>query len=150
MKEWLKKYRALSFEDRTIFNTKFSVIFNMIMAYGKILLGFFFGFFFFIAGMVNMCLGMSKLECYWGIRRTARRSFRYRNRFIGITIIIAGAGYAIYMTRLLLSSAEIMKYNEILAIMIAFVSFVELAIAIKGCFNSYGKGHYYRNIKLIK
>lgn len=149
MKEWLKKYRALSFEDRTIFNTRFSVVFNMIMAYGKFILAFFFGIFFFIAGIVNMCLSLSKLQCYWGIRRTDRRSFTYRNRFIGFTIIVAGTQYAIYMARLIFTNTEIMKYNEILAIMIAFVSFVELAIAIKGLFTAAGRGHYYRNIKLI-
>lgn len=33
--------------------------------------------------------------------------------------------------------------------MIAFMSFLEFGIAIKGCFTAYGKGHYYRNIKLI-
>jgi len=36
-----------------------------------------------------------------------------------------------------------------LGIMVATVSFIEMGIAIKGCFNSFGKGHYYRNIKLI-
>ncbi len=62
--------------------------------------------------------------------------------------MLAGLEYAIYMGRMIFTDVSIMDYDMILGISIACVSFVELVIAIKGCFKSYGKGHYYQNIKL--
>lgn len=53
------------------------------------------------------------------------------------------------MIRPLLFNIASDAYEEFLAIGIAFVSFVELGISIAGCFSAFGKGHYYRNIKLI-
>ncbi len=143
----IKKYRALSFEDRTIFNARFSIMFNIGLAIGKIIFGILFNFMFLITAIVNICLMLSRLECYLGVKST-KRSFKFRNNFVGTVLILAGLQYTIYMLFLLFSKFETRTYTEIVAIMIAAVSFVELVVAIKGCFNSYGKGHYYRNIKM--
>jgi len=92
---------------------------------------------------------LAKLECYLGERYPNKKSFDYRNKCVGIFLLIAGIEYVVYMARMIFTDVTIMNYDMILGICVACVSFVELAIAIKGCFNSYGKGHYYRNIKLI-
>lgn len=149
MKEWIKKYRAFSFEERTIFNTKFSIIFNLIMATGKIILSVFLGVFFLIAGIINVCLGGAKFYCYRGVKYPHKRTFLWRNRFIGGFIIVGGMQYAIYMARLIFTDTKVFEYDILLGIIIAIVSFIEIAIAIKGCINASGKGHYYRNIKLV-
>ena len=91
---------------------------------------------------------LTKLECYLGVKYPNKKSFEYRNKCVGIFLLIAGLEYAIYMGRMIFTNVRIMEYDMILGIVIACVAFVELAIAIKGCFNSLGKGHYYRNIKL--
>ena len=57
MLKWLNNYRTLSFEDKTIFNTKFSIIFNLIMATSKIILSMFMGVFFLIAGIIPLVPG---------------------------------------------------------------------------------------------
>ncbi len=143
----IKKYRALSFEDRTIFNARFSILFNIGLAIGKIIFGILFNYMFLITAIVNICLMLSRLECYLGVK-TNKRSFKFRNNFVGTVLILGGLQYTIYMLFLLISKFETRTYKEFVAIMIAAVSFVELGVAIKGCFNSYGKGHYYRNIKM--
>lgn len=145
----IKKYRSMSFEEKTIFSTKFSCLFNALMAIIKIILSFFFGVFFLVAGIVNVFTMLSKLECYLGVKYPHKKSFEYRNNMIGIFLILAGIEYAIYMSRLLLSDVEIMDYTMFLGINIALISFIEMGIAVKGCFNAYGKGHYFRNMKLI-
>lgn len=149
MKELINKYRNLNFKERTVFNSGISVIFNAILAIGKMILAPFYGVFFFVAGVLNVFIMISKLECFLGVKMPNKRSFKFRNNMIGIFLILAGCQYAIYMGRMIFTDVELMKYNAVLAILIAFVSFVELGIAIYGCFKSYGKGHYYRNIKLI-
>lgn len=142
-------YKSLSFEKKTIFTVRFSILFNLLLAISKILLSFNFGIFFLVAGIVNVFIMLAKLECYLGEKKYKNKTFQYRNKRIGIFLIIAGLEYAIYMCRMVLTDIDIMRYDIILGICVACVSFIELAIAIKGCFDVYGKGHYYRNIKLI-
>lgn len=149
MKKIIQKYRNLTFEEKTIFATKFSCIFNALLAIGKIVLSIFQGIFFLIAGIVNILIMLSKLECFLGVRYPKKKSFYYRNNMIGINLILAGIVYAIYMARLIYTNVEVMEYDAFLAINIALISFIEIGIAVKGVFNAYGKGHYYRNIKLI-
>lgn len=149
MLKLVNKYRALSFEDKTIFTTRFSILFNGIMAVGKILLSFFLGVFFFVAGVFNIFTMMAKLECYLGVKYPNKKSFTYRNLLTGMFLILAGLQYAIYMGRMLYANIEIFQYDVILGITIALISFVEMGIAIMGCFRVSGKGHYYRNIKTI-
>ena len=149
MQEMIKKYRGLTFEDRTIFNAKFSMIFNGIMAIGKLILAVFFGVFFFVNAVVNILMMVSKAECYLGVKNPNKRSFRFRNNMIGFFLMASGIQYTFYMARLLLTDVEVMDYNMFLGIAIACIAFVEMGVAIKGLFNAAGKGHYYRNIKLI-
>ena len=141
-------YRTLSFQEKTVFTAKLSILMNLSLGIGKTILYFFFGVFFLVAAIVNYFIMLTKLECYLGIKYPNKKSFEYRNKCIGVFLFIAGLEYAIYMARMIFTEVAIMKYDMILGIIIACVSFVELAIAIKGCFKSYGKGHYYRNIKL--
>ena len=141
-------YRSLSFQEKTIFTAKLSILMNLILGIGKTILSFFFGVFFLVAAIVNYFIMLTKLECYLGIKYPNKKSFEYRNKCVGIFLLIAGLEYVIYMGRMIFTNVRIMDYDMILGIIIACVAFVELAIAIKGCFNSYGKGHYYRNIKL--
>ncbi|MDE7213647.1 MAG: hypothetical protein K2N42_03605, partial [Anaeroplasmataceae bacterium] len=145
----VKKYRALSFEDRTIFNARFSIIFNLLLAIGKIILGFFANTVFFVTAVVNIFMMLSRFECYLGATKPHLKSFRYRNNFVGTFLVLAGVGYTVYMFLLLFSVFETSDYNMIIGLIIALVSFIELGVAIRGCLNAYGIGHYYRNIKMI-
>ena len=126
MKKFIKKYRSMTFEERTIFSTKFSCIFNTILAVGKILLSIFQGIFFLIAGIINILIMLSKLECYLGERKNDTKGFSYRNRLIGLFLLLAGLEYGIYMARLIYTDVDLMKYDMIMGIAVACVSFVEM------------------------
>ena len=141
-------YRTLSFQEKTVFTAKLSILMNLVLGIGKTILSFFFGVFFLVAAIVNYFIMLTKLECYLGIKYPNKKSFEYRNKCVGIFLLIAGLEYAIYMGRMIFTNVRIMDYDMILGIIIACVAFVELVVAIKGCFKSLGKGHYYRNIKL--
>lgn len=145
----INKFKSMTFEEKTIFSTKFSCLFNALMAISKIFLSFFYGIFFLVAGIVNIFTMLSKLECYLGVKYPHKKTFEYRNNMIGIFLILAGIEYSIYMTRMLLTDFNSMEYSMFLGINIALISFIEMGIAIKGCFNAFGKGHYFRNMKLI-
>lgn len=145
----LDKYKALSFKEKNLFSTILSVGINLLFAIGKFILAIYNGVFFFVSGMVNVFVMGAKLQCYLGIKYPEKRSFKYRNNIIGLFLLLAGFEYAVYMTRLAFNKVEPLNYDMFLAIAIAFISFVEMGFAIYGCFKSFGKGHYFRNIKLI-
>lgn len=149
MKKIIKKYRLMTFEERTIFTTKFSCLFNIILGIGKIILSFFESIFFLIAGIVNILIMFSKWQCYLGIMKPEKKEADTRNALIGLNLILAGIMYAIYMARLIYTNTKVMDYRQLLGISIAVVSFVELGFAIKGLFNAYRKGRFYTNIKII-
>lgn len=149
MTKLIKKYNNLTFEEKTVFSAKFSLIFNSLLAIGKFVLAIFKGVFFFVSGVLNILIMISKLECYIGIKEKQKNLFSNRNTMIGLFVILAGIQYAIYMGRMIYSDVEVMEYGMRLGTTIALVSFVEMGIAIRGLFKSYGKGHYYRNLKLI-
>ena len=149
MKNIISRYRSMTFEERTIFFTKFSCVFNALLAIGKIILSIFQGIFFLVAGIVNIFIMLSKLECFLGVTKPHKKTFQERNNMIGIYLILAGIQYGIYMARFIYTDIESTKYTMFLGINIALISFIEMGIAIKGLFNAYGKGHYFRNMKLL-
>lgn len=145
----IDNYKKMNFEQKTIFTTKFSIVFNAFIAIIKFVLAVFFGIFFLVAGIINLFIMLAKLECLLGIYDHSNMKFEKRNLLISLFLLLSGIQYGIYMGRMLYSNVSIMDYDQILGIGIATISFIELALAIKGCFNSYHKGHYYRNIKII-
>lgn len=148
VKELINKYRSLSFENRSVFNTRFSVLSNALFATGKIVLSFFLGVFFLVSGIMNIFMMLAKLFCLHGLKNE-KETFKKYNDLIGIFLILSGIQYSIYMGRLIYSDVEVMKYDMILGITVALISFVELGMALYGCFKVVNKGHFYRNIKLI-
>lgn len=76
------------------------------------------------------------------------KSFNYHNTVTGMFMVLGGIQYTIYNS-LKLFNPSTFKYNLFIAICIAFVSFLELVIAIIGMIRARGKGHYFRNLKTI-
>lgn len=145
----IAKYRQMSFEERTICTSKLSLILNVLLAIAKTLLSIFLhNGFFFLAACVNFLFFLSKLECILGIENKGL-PYKKKNLLISIFLFTAGIAYMLYMLRLLIIDEAPYQYHMYLGITIALVSFIELGLAIKGIFNSYGKTRYYRNIKLI-
>ncbi len=149
IKNLIKDYLSLPFEKKTIISTIFSVIFNFIMGIGKIVIGIFSTMFLVASGFVNIFIMLSKIQVFLGIKYPNKKSFNFRNTATGIFLILASLQYIIFMLRPILFDIETKQYDAFMGIAIAFVSFIELGISIFGCFKAFGKGHYYRNIKLI-
>ena len=149
MMKLVDEWRSLSFERKTMLMTFISIFINALLAIGKFVLAFFASPFLVAAAIVNIFVMLSKRECYLGEKYPEKKSFEHRNKYIGFFLLCAGLEYAIYMGRMIFTDTELMKYDMVLGIAIACVSFVEMGFAIAGLFRVYGKGHYYRNAKLI-
>lgn len=149
MKRLVRWYRGLSFEERTIFHARFSIIFNILIAGIKIILGFVANPVFFATAVVQFFLMLSRWECFRGVTHPERKSFKFRNNLVATFLIMAGIIYSLYMIMTLMQNFTIRTYDLYLGTLVALVAFVEFGVSIKGCLNAYGRGHYYRNIKLI-
>jgi len=114
MKSFIHKYKNFSFEERTIFSAKFSIIFNTILGISKIILSIFKGVFFLVSGVLNIFILMAKLECYLGVSHSHKKTFKYRNNFTGVFMILAGVQYAIYMGRMLYADVDLTNYGAYL------------------------------------
>lgn len=149
MKRLIQKYKTYSFEQKTKFMTICSILLNFVLGLGKIVLSIFKGIFFMISGVVNLFMLLAKRHCLLSIKQDSHENRKHQNYIIAIYLIIAGFLYGVYMLRLIFSHDESFRYSMVLGITIALVAFIEIGVAIKGCFNSIGKGMFYRNIKLI-
>lgn len=153
MKKWIanlrKRYRNIPFEKRNKVFAIFSVIFNFILAFGKLVLAWFFGVFFFVAAVINIFTALSKMLCYRGMKDGNSSNFKKYNTFISIFEFLAGVQYTIYMVALFVGHRSTFNYDQILGIAIALVSFIEVGVAIYGLIKVSQKGYYYRDIKLI-
>ena len=75
LKNLINTYRNFSFEEKTIFTTKFSIVFNAVLGIAKFILAFFQGIFFFVAGFINIFVMIAKLECYIGVKEQEDKTF---------------------------------------------------------------------------
>lgn len=144
----IAKYKALEYEKKVLLTSKFSIILNICMSIIKIVGSIFFGVFFLASGIVNIFVSLSKLCCYFGIKK-GKEEFNKANFLTSLFLGLAGLQYTLYMLRLILWNQTITAYPDVVAIAIAAVSFVEISIAIYGLIKTVYHGYLYRNLKII-
>ena len=145
----IDKFKNMSYEARNIFTVKFSITLNSILAIGKFGLAILnLDVFFFVAGVINILLMLAKVQCYSGIKLN-KANDDSTNILVALFLGLAGMQYTVYMSRLIFNGVPLSDYGPIISVLIAFVAFLELGIAIYGCFKASGKGYYFKSIKLI-
>lgn len=146
----IDKYKEMSKIERASLTTKFSIILNITLGIIKLILAIFGGVFFLFSSLINLFVATSKILCKKGmLEKFNFEKFTKRNTLIGVSLLLTGIIYVVYMARMLIVQVNIMDYDMILGISIACISFVELALAISGIFTIGDNGHYYRNLKVI-
>jgi hypothetical protein len=138
----------LNNKEKLIYNTKISIINNLLLTIIKVIFGLFYGIVFIIAGCFNAFMLLAKRECLLGIENN-KISFKKRNNRIALFLLIASLVYIIYMSRLIFFDVKTYNYTALLGIAIATVSFIELGVSIYGLFKVKRLGRYCRNIKII-
>ena len=146
IKELYLKYKK---QDKLFkLTTIISLTFNLLIGISKWILAIFNGVVFFLSGVINILMGAAKLLCYTGLL-TNEDNYKKRNLIISILVFASGLEYFIYMFNVYIGNFTLTSYNSYIAILIALISFIEIGLAIYGLFKVKGKGHSYRNLKLI-
>lgn len=146
IKELYLKYKK---QDKLFkLTTIISLTFNLLIGISKWIIAIFNGVVFFLSGVINILMGLAKLLCYTGLL-TNEDNYKKRNLLVSILVFASGLEYFIYMLNVYIGNFTLNSYNSYIAILIAFTSFIEIGLAIYGLFKVKGKGHSYRNLKLI-
>ena len=148
MKQLVRKYRALSFEQKIVIKTIIGLCFSAVLACGKLVIGLLTDYNMVSIAIYTMAILLSKLQCILGIK-TERRTFEARNRLIAIFLFVASILYIGFMSRMFFIERRLKRKGMGYVLILAFLSFVELGFAIAGLFRTKNRGHYYRNIKII-
>ena len=146
LKEIIKRFNK---EDRIFkLTTIFSLSLNLFIGIGKWILAIFSGVVFFVSGVVNILMGIAKLISYIGLLNNDS-DFKKRNFIVSFLVFLSGTEYFIYMLNVYLGNFSLSAYEMSIALLIALVSFIEIGVAIYGLVKIRGRGHSFKNIKLI-
>ncbi len=108
------------------------------MAIGKVLVSLItFSFFFIISALYSVGVGVAKIIYFKGLKKTNNNITIERQYYLrmGFVLMITSIIYITYMIRLYFYPSNF-NYGEILAIAIAFISFLELGFSIRGLLKS--------------
>ena len=142
-------YKRFNKEDRLFkLTTICSLSLNLFIGIGKWILAIFSGIVFFVSGVVNILMGVAKLISYIGLLNNDS-DFKKRNFIVSFLVFLSGAEYFIYMLNVYLGNFSLNAYEMPIALLIALVSFIEIGVAIYGLVKIRGRGHSFKNIKLI-
>lgn len=144
----IRKYKDMSFEQKTIINTIISLCVSAVLACGKLIIGLFTDYNMISIAVYSFGILLAKFECVMGVK-TNKRSFRQRNILTALFLFISSVLYIGFMCRMFFIELRIKNNGFYYVLILAFISFVELGVAIAGLFRTKDKGHYYRNIRLI-
>lgn len=148
MKKLIKRYIALSFEQRLILHTVIGLCFSAALAMGKFVVGLITDYNLCTIALYTFALLAAKLECVLGVK-TNKRSFRTRNILVAVFLFISSLLYVGFMVRMFFLERTAQKQPLEYVLIIAFISFCELGFAIAGILRTKNKGHLYRDIKII-
>ena len=148
MKNLIRKYREMPFEQKTILKTIIGLCFSAVLACGKLVIGLFTDYNLISIAVYTFSILLAKSECILGVK-TNKRTFKQRNIFTAVFLFISSVFYIGFMCRMFFIERHIKSQSMVYVLLLAFISFVELGFAIAGLIRTKNKGHYYRNIKII-
>ena len=148
MQHWIRKYRELTFEQKTILKTVIGTCFSALLAAGKLIIGIFTDYNLVTVAVYTFGLLLAKTECVLGAK-SDKMPLEKRNKLTAVFLFLASAVYIGFMSRMFFVERTIKRRGLIYVVLLAFISFCELGFAIAGLFRTRDKEHSYRNIKII-
>ncbi|MFV0394251.1 MAG: hypothetical protein ACK5LC_07635 [Coprobacillaceae bacterium] len=138
--EWTKLLTPEGRENRITFNTHASILYNFILAIGKLSLGIYnISFFLCINAFYNLGIALAKIVAIKGFKNSYLYDTHhgyghaaYRSYIkVGFILSISAFIYILYSARLFIMK-EPVDYSNMTSITIALVSFVEIGLAMYG------------------
>lgn len=148
MSNLIRKYRELSFEQKTIINTIISLSFSTVLAGGKLVIGLFTDYNLCSIAIFTFGILLAKLECVLGVKSN-KLTFKQRNILIAVFLFLSSVLYIGFMCRMFFIERRLKNNGMIFVLLLAFISFMEMGFAIAGLLRIKNGGHFYRDIRII-
>lgn len=148
MKELLKKYISLSFEQRLITNTVIGLCFSAALALGKFILGLVTDYTLCAVAAYTLALLLAKAECVIAYRSDGKLGYK-KTALIAALALISGVIYTAYMGSALFVERTKSPMTLTKVTLLAFISFVEFGFAVAGILRTNGRDNFCRFIKII-
>ena len=148
MRTFIRKYREMSFEEKTIWKTIVGLCLSALLACGKLVIGLFTDYNLISIAVYTFGILLAKFECVLGAR-SDKMPFERRNLLIAVFLFLSSLIYIGFMCRMFFIERRLKDNGLSYVVLLAFISFCELGFAIAGLLRTKNKGHYYRNIKII-
>lgn len=133
---------------KDVYLAYFLISINTLIGTFKIILGIVLGSFLFINGIINILMSGAKLICIKGVHKHYYK-FEKGNFFVLLLVLFGGLEYLIYMLLLNFNIFTLNRFDMNIAILIAFVSFIEFSLAIFSTFKVKEKGRAFLDLKII-
>lgn len=155
---------------RSLIFIALSITFNLLLFIYKFISGLIGDKFLLVSSSINLINSITKIICFQGIKKNINNKevtfkvhkiikedlidkrnvshYNLLNGIISILIIIFSIvyiGYSIFT----LNHYQVNNFNEINSLIMALISFIEIVISIFGLFSFKGKGHIYRDLKIV-
>ena len=141
MRNQIRKYKELSFEQKTIYKTIIGLCCSAVLASGKLVIGLFTDYNMISIAVYTFGILLAKLECVLGVK-TDKLTFKQRNVLISVFLFVSSMIYTGFMCRMFFIGRQIKSQSMVFVLLIAFISFAEFGFSIAGLIRTKSKGHY--------
>lgn len=147
MRKLVRKYIELTYEQRVVFHTILALIGSALLTGGKLVIGLLTDLNLVIVSSYTFALLVAKFECVLGTR--GKDSTTRRNTAVACLLFAASIIYGGFMCRNFFVPYRRKNNGLLYVLLLACISFFELAFALWGIYRTQGRGQHYRNIKVI-
>lgn len=145
MIHFIRKYRAMPFEDRLVLRASLGLCFSAALTAGKFVIGILTDINLCIIAVYTCAILLAKLQCVRGAKRPTRKG----TALTAASLFFASVVYSAFMGSFAFVGRAHGDYGIIHAIFLACIAFFELGFAISGIFRTVDRGYAYLNIKII-
>ncbi len=145
MKELLRKYRAMPYEDRLVLRSTLGLCFSAVLTSGKFLIGIFTDVNLCIIAVYTCAILLAKLQCIRGTSHPTRKG----TVLAAVLLFFASVVYSAFMGSFAFVRRRHGDYGIVHVAFLALIAFCELGFAIAGIFRTADRGYSYLNIKII-
>lgn len=148
MRNPIREYRALTFEQKIVLKTVLGLCFSAVLASGKLVIGLFTDYNLCSIAIYTFGILLAKAQCVLGIK-SKRLTFKQRNTLVAVFLFLSSLIYIGFMCRMFFIERRLKSNGMSYVLLLAFISFLEFGFAIAGLLRIKNRGHLYRNIKII-
>lgn len=145
MKDLIRKYRAMPYENRLVLRSTLGLCFSAVLTSGKFIIGILSDVYLCIIAVYTCAILLAKLQCIRGTKNPTRRG----PVIAAVLLFFASVVYSAFMGSFAFARRQQGEYGISYVAFLALIAFCELGFSIAGIFRTADRGYFYLDIKII-